>query len=50
METYRVGLDDFLQHQVHPVVTIDQMPIERLSILQLHEHGMALCRIEQPER
>lgn len=34
---YPGGADDFSQVDVHPVVTTDQVPVVRLTILQLHQ-------------
>lgn len=40
-------LVDLAQCQVHKGVAVLQMPIERLSILEFDEDGLALCCIEQ---
>jgi hypothetical protein len=38
----RVCLDDLAQDQVHPVVAADEVAVERLAVLELDEHGVAL--------
>lgn len=43
-------LDDFLEGQVHPRVAIDQVAVERLAVLELHEHWVALRGGEEAER
>ena len=45
--TYRTRLDNLLQRQVHPGIALDQMTVERLAVLQLDQHGVALGRIQQ---
>lgn len=42
-------LDDLFQGQVHPCVALDQVPVQGLSVFQLHKHGMALGTIQQAE-
>lgn len=41
------GADHLPQVDVHPVVAADQVPVVRLPILQLHQHGVVLCRLQQ---
>lgn len=42
---FRARLDDFFQGQVHPRVTVDEMAVQGLPVLQLHQHRMPLgCR------
>ena len=48
--THGASLNHLLQRQVHPGVAHDQMAVERLAILELDEHGVALGRVEQAER
>ena len=48
--TFRAGLDNLFQSQVHPVIAIDEVAVESLSVLQLDEHRVALRRGKQPER
>lgn len=40
--SFRTGLDDFFECQIHPVITLDQMSVQGLSILQLDQHRVAL--------
>ena len=40
---------DFLQGQVHPRITVDEMSIQSLSVLQFDEHGMALRGVQKAE-
>lgn len=47
--TFRTGLDNLLQSQVHPVVAIDEVTVESFPVLQLDKHRVALCRGEQPK-
>lgn len=46
---YWTCLDDLFQGQVHPCVALDQVPVQGLSVFQLHKHGMALGTIQQAE-
>jgi len=48
--TFRAGLDNFFQSQVHPVIAIDEVAVESLSVLQLDEHRVALGRGKQTKR
>lgn len=42
-------MHDFFQRQVHPVVAIDQVTVERLAVLEFDEHRVALCRRQEAE-
>lgn len=44
---FRTCLDNLLERQIHPSVTVDEMAIERFAILELNKHGVALGRCEQ---
>lgn len=46
---YGTRLDHFSERQVHPSVAHDQVSVERLPVLQLDQHGMALGRVQQAE-
>lgn len=47
--SFRACLHDFFEGEVHPRIAHDQVSVERLSILQLDQHGVALSGIEQSE-
>jgi hypothetical protein len=47
--TYRTGLHHLLQREIHPRVARNQVSVERLAILELHQHRVALCSREQAE-
>lgn len=47
--SYRAGLDDLLEGQVHPRVAVDEMAVERFAVLELDEHRVALRGVEQAE-
>lgn len=47
--TYRASLHNLLQRKIHPRIACDQVPIERLSILKLDEHWVALRRRQEAE-
>jgi hypothetical protein len=42
-------LHDFFQRQVHPVVAIDQVTVERLAVFEFDKHRVALCRRQEAE-
>ena len=44
--SFRIGLYDFFECDVHPHVNLDEVAIESLAILELHEYSMALGGIE----
>ena len=39
---FRAGLNNLLQNQVHPVVAIGQMSVQRFAVLEFHQHRVAL--------
>lgn len=43
-------MNHFFQRQIHPIVTIDKMAVQRLAILQLHQHRVALCGRQKTQR
>lgn len=45
-QTYWAGLHDFLQGEVHPVVAIDKVTVQRLAVLELDEHGVPLGGVQ----
>ena len=47
--TYRTCLHHLLQRQVHPRVACDQVAVERLAVLKLDQHRVALRRVEEAE-
>lgn len=47
--TYRAGLHHFLQGEVHPGIAGHEMAVQRLSILEFHEHGMPLGGSEEAQ-
>lgn len=40
-------LNNLFEYQVHPVIAIDQVSIQRLAVLKLDEHRVALGRGEE---
>lgn len=48
-EAFAVGarLHNLLQREVHPVVAVDEVAVERLSVLQFDEHGVALSGVKE---
>lgn len=49
LQTYRAGLHDFPQCEVHPCVALDEMAVESFAVLQLYEHRVPLCGIKEAE-
>ena len=47
--TLRAGLHDLAQNQVHPVVACDEVAVQSFAILELHQHGVALCGRKKTE-
>ena len=47
--TYRAGLHDLLECQVHPSIAHDEVAVEVLPVLELDEDGVALRRVEESE-
>lgn len=43
-------MDNLLQCQVHPCIAVDKMSVERLAVLELDQHWVALGGIEEAER
>ena len=39
---FRAGLNHLFQDQVHPVVAIGQMSVQRFAVLEFHQHRVAL--------
>ena len=48
-QTYRAGLHDLAQGQVHPSITLHQVAVECLAILELNQHRVALRRSQKAE-
>jgi hypothetical protein len=46
---YWTCLHHFLQCEVHPGIALDQVAVEDLAILELHEHRVALRRVQEAE-
>jgi hypothetical protein len=46
---YRTRLHHLLECQVHPRVAHDQVAVQVLAVLELHQDGVALRRIEESE-
>jgi hypothetical protein len=46
---YRTSLHHLLQRKVHPRITCNQVSVQRLAILELHQHGVALRGCEEAE-
>lgn len=46
---YRTRLHHFLQRQVHPRIAHDQVAVQVLAVLELHQDGVALRRVEESE-
>ena len=44
--TFRVGLDDFLEDEVHPGVAGDKMAIKGFAILKFNKHRLANSLLE----
>jgi hypothetical protein len=42
--TYRTSLNNFLQREIHPRIARNQVSVQRLAILELDEHRVALRR------
>lgn len=47
--THGARLDHLAQRQVHPCVAQHQVAVERLAVLELDQHGVALRRVQKPE-
>jgi len=47
--TYRAGLHDFAQGQIHPSIALNQVAVECLAILELNQHRVALRRGQKAE-
>lgn len=40
-------LNNLLQYEVHPVIAFDQVAVQRLAVLELDKHRVALRRREE---
>lgn len=47
--TYWARLHHFLQGEVHPGIARYEMAVQRLSILEFHQHGMPLGGSEEAQ-
>jgi hypothetical protein len=47
--THRASLHHLLQREIHPRVACNQVSVEGLAVLELHQHRVALRRREQAE-
>lgn len=42
------GCEDYvLELDIHPAVTVVQTPVVGVAVFQLHQHGLALRRLQQ---
>ena len=40
----------YFQLNIHKIIAVDQVAIKRVAVLELNQHGLIFCRLENRER